>query len=376
MKVGVCATLTSCHCCASTCLSHQGWLVKGTALQWLCQGHSGSWCHQVHLWGTVWIYLSSRSLDGGFLLWVDWCRTAGAVPTSLGGAPVDGICIYCGECTADIALHGVCSVAAGAAGVGDVGATAVGSITAWVEGADVDAAGATSPMLDVSGLIASKWHSQMWSQAHLYCPPPMTWTRYRQPIFGFMDDGGREPQDPGVIQDRYSLASKEMKGFLWQPYWLWYSALWVVYWLRWSHSASACGSVCLIHCGTVVHSTCWYNISAGECKWVLIGMLWYANRAKSGAWPEHLAWVSNPLTVLMVASTWPLPLGFLCEHGVMVKLPVCCKLGEECIGKLGAIVSMEYPGMPCSAKCSFRTEMVLEALYWDTWILLMMGILE
>ena len=26
----------------------------------------------------------------------------------------------------------------------------------------------------------------------------------------------------------------------------------------------------------------------------------------------------------------------------MVKIPVCYKLGEECIGKLGAIVSTEY----------------------------------
>ena len=34
-------------------------------------------------------------------------------------------------------------------------ATALGSPTAWVAGADVDATGATSPMLDVSGLTAS-----------------------------------------------------------------------------------------------------------------------------------------------------------------------------------------------------------------------------
>ena len=27
---------------------------------------------------------------------------------------------------------------------------------------------------------------------------------------------------------------------------------------------------------------------------------------------------------------------------VMVNLPDCCKFSEECIGKLGAIVSMEY----------------------------------
>ena len=69
---------------------------------------------------------------------------------------MDGICVHCGEHTAGIALHGVCSVATGAAGVGVVDATAVGNLTAWVAGADVDAAGATLPMLDVSGLTASR----------------------------------------------------------------------------------------------------------------------------------------------------------------------------------------------------------------------------
>ena len=65
------------------------------------------------------------------------------------------VCACHGECTAVGALHGVCSVTAGAVGVGVVGATAVGSFTTWVAGADVDAAGATSPTLDVSGLTAS-----------------------------------------------------------------------------------------------------------------------------------------------------------------------------------------------------------------------------
>ena len=30
-------------------------------------------------------------------------------------------------------------------------------------------------------------------------------------IIGFVDDGGREPQVPGIIEDRYSLASKELR---------------------------------------------------------------------------------------------------------------------------------------------------------------------
>ena len=38
---------------------------------------------------------------------------------------MDGTCVHCGKCTAGGALHGVYSVAAGAAGVGFVGATAV-----------------------------------------------------------------------------------------------------------------------------------------------------------------------------------------------------------------------------------------------------------
>ena len=69
----------------------------------------------------------------------------------LRGAPVDAIFICCGECTASGALHGVCSVAAGVAGVGVVGAAAVGGLTAWVAGADVHVGVAASPMLDVSG---------------------------------------------------------------------------------------------------------------------------------------------------------------------------------------------------------------------------------
>ena len=75
-------------------------------------------------------YISSSSLDGGFLLQVDWHRTAGAVLVWLRGAPVDGICVHCGEHTAGRALHGVCSIAAGAACVGVVGPTAVGGLTA------------------------------------------------------------------------------------------------------------------------------------------------------------------------------------------------------------------------------------------------------
>ena len=57
----------------------------------------------------------------------------------LKGAPVDGICVHCGEHTPGTALHGVYSVDAGTASVGVVVTTAVGSLTARVAEADVDA---------------------------------------------------------------------------------------------------------------------------------------------------------------------------------------------------------------------------------------------
>ena len=77
------------------------------------------------------------------------------MPVWLRGASVGGTCVCHGEHTAGGALHGVCSVAAGAAGICVVGVTAVGSLTAWVAGTDVHAAGATLPMLGVSGFTAS-----------------------------------------------------------------------------------------------------------------------------------------------------------------------------------------------------------------------------
>ena len=176
--MGVCATL-SIVTAVLVYSHHQGWLGKGMALQQLHLEQSGSWHHQVHLWGTVQVYISSGSLDGGFQLWVDWCRTAGAVTVWLEGAPVDGICVGCGEHTAGIAVHGVCSIAAGSAGVGVAGATAVGSLATWVAGADVDAPGATSPMLDVSGLTTSRWllkcgHEHICTYHHQLLGPGMS----------------------------------------------------------------------------------------------------------------------------------------------------------------------------------------------------------
>ena len=82
--------------------------------------------------------------------------TAGVVLVWLGGAPVDGICVHCGKHATSAALHRVCSVAAGPAGVGVVGATTFGSLTAWVAGADVDAPGG------YIANIACIWFDNIW----------------------------------------------------------------------------------------------------------------------------------------------------------------------------------------------------------------------
>ena len=84
-------------------------------------------------------------------------------------------------------------------------------------------------------------------------------------ITGFVDDGGREPQVPGVIEDRYRLASKESRFLV-------SASLAVILCILNSmlievvKFSISMWVVCLICCCTVVHSTHWYGISAGECK--------------------------------------------------------------------------------------------------------------
>ena len=194
-------------------------------------------------------------------------------------------------------------------------------------------------------------------------------------IASFADDGGRCHRFLVSLRtDTVWLAKNG--GFLWQPHWLQYFVLWVVHWLRWSCSALACGSVYLICCGTAVHSTHWYNISAGEHKWASIGVLQYASRAKIWSWPEHLAQVSNPLTVFMAASAWPLLLGFLGELVLWSNFQSVANLVKSALANWGPLSVWSTYWMPCSVKSSFRTEMVLEALHWDAGIILIMGILE
>ena len=123
---------------------------------------------------------------------------------------MDGVCVHCGECTTVGALHGVCSVAAGAAGVGVAGAIAVGSLTAWVAGADVDAGGATIPN------VVCIWFDSIWMMfsnvgMSTYVLSTTNDSDQVGAMISFADDGGRKPQVPGVTEDRYCLASKEWR---------------------------------------------------------------------------------------------------------------------------------------------------------------------
>ena len=61
---------------------------------------------------------------------------------------------------------------------------------------------------------------------------------------------------------------------------------------------------------------------------------------------------------------------------MVVTLPVHCKLSEECIDKWGSLSVQSVSGMPCSAKSSFRIELLLEALHWDAGIFGTIGILQ
>ena len=260
-------------------------------------GHALSWHYLGHLWGMFQVYISSRSLDGGFLFQVDWHRTTGAVLVRLSQAPVDSIWIHCSECNACSSSHGVCGVGTGAAGVGVAGAT-VCSLTAWVAGA-----GAISPIPDVLGSTASGTHLGMWLWACWYCHPLMIWTRYHPWSASQIMVVGSHKFPASLRIDTVCLAKNG--DFLWQPHWSWYVALWEAHWFRLSQSALAWGLVCLIHWGTVLHSAHWYIISTGYHRSASTGMQWYGSRAKYGSCPEHLAWVSNPLKVFMAASAWP-----------------------------------------------------------------------
>ena len=86
---------------------------------------------------------------------------AGAVPVLLGTSPVDRFCGHCGVCTTD--FLGVCGVVVRATRFGGVAASATGAVTGTagaglnggIPGEHSGVAGATSVMVDLSGLTAS-----------------------------------------------------------------------------------------------------------------------------------------------------------------------------------------------------------------------------
>ena len=128
-KVGVCATLIIVTAVLVNSVTYHGRIDKGAALWQLHQGNSGHGTSGSPASYSPGLYLFKK--PGWWIPALSWsAQDSRAVPFWLGHAPVDGICIHHGEHTAGRALHGVCSVVAGAAGVGVVGATAFGSLIA------------------------------------------------------------------------------------------------------------------------------------------------------------------------------------------------------------------------------------------------------
>ena len=85
-------------------------------------------------------------------------------------------------------------------------------------------------------------------------------------IIGFADDGRREPLVSSVIEDRYSLAGKEWRFLAAASLVMALCTLGGILVETVPISIDMCGSVCLIPCGTVVHSAHWYYIFTGEWK--------------------------------------------------------------------------------------------------------------
>ena len=285
------------------------------------------------------------------------------MPIWLGETSLDGICVHSGECTVGGALYGVYIVATGAAGV--VGATAVNGLATWVAGADADATGATSPLLDVSGLTASGWHSQMWSWAHLYwCRP----CKSHYWLCGWWWQGATGPWchwehiQFGQWRMGVSFSSFTGHGTLhsgWHIGWDGHVHHQHVGWCAWSVVAQwyiALTGITFPQANTSEHWLACYGMLA---------------KLSMGLWPEHMAWVTNPLTVLMAASAWPLLLGFLDELMLWSDCPVCFKLSEECTGKLGVHCQYGVPlgchvlqRVPSGLKWSWRHCIEMQGFCW------------
>ena len=81
----------------------------------------------------------------------------GAAPVCFGVPPVESICCCCGVHMVGGGLHGVFVVAVGAAVAGAIGAAgAVGGFAGGTAGKVSGVVRATSAVVDVSGLTASK----------------------------------------------------------------------------------------------------------------------------------------------------------------------------------------------------------------------------
>ena len=105
-------------------------------------------------------HICSISLEVGLLTRADQQGAAGAAPVYFGVPLVEGICCRCGVHMAGGGLCGVFAVAARAACCGIAGATgAAGATGGFAGGAcskDSGVVGATSAVVDVPGLMASR----------------------------------------------------------------------------------------------------------------------------------------------------------------------------------------------------------------------------
>ena len=83
---------------------------------------------------------------------------------------------------------------------------------------------------------------------------PMTWTKYESWWAWQMTVAGRQRVLASLSTETVCPAYSRDFSLQW---WSWYAALWVAQSLRWSQSAAAWGSLCLILWGTVVLITLW-----------------------------------------------------------------------------------------------------------------------
>ena len=105
------------------------------------------------------------------------CCTSHLCGTSSGWSSAEHLQISL-ECSMVVLAVGTAGCGLGVAGAtGAVAGAAGAGLTGNNPGEDSGVAGAMSVLTGMSGLTASGWWSWMWSCAHWYWPPPMTWTK-------------------------------------------------------------------------------------------------------------------------------------------------------------------------------------------------------